>query len=276
MKKVFAFVFPTAMMLLLCNHLNAQNVRITNYEQMTNTFASVNGASVLASNVYVLDSIDTQYNGFHIASFDVNLGGNEITKKMLVDLQTAAAEKPLQELVLVKQTPTGKPLEQRTYGSVSVKEIRLPEFNSSSNELARIRITIQAQTVMITDNATVMIAGNPERRNTVNAFKLSIGSLPTQRVSRVSGLKLIPGQYQYFTIDVASTDAKTWNTWLRNSLRGGKKEYGTLTLFDQAMSMPVMSFNLTDIEIASISASPAQESSAKITVGLRALLTPGK
>ena len=74
MKKIFAFLFLTAMMLLLCNHLNAQNIRISSYQQAY-TFASVNGASVLTSNLYVLDSVDAQYNSFHIASFDINVGG---------------------------------------------------------------------------------------------------------------------------------------------------------------------------------------------------------
>ena len=64
MKKVFAFLFPAAMMLLLCNHLKAQNIRISSYQQAY-TFASVYGASVLTSNLYVLDSVDAQYNSFH-------------------------------------------------------------------------------------------------------------------------------------------------------------------------------------------------------------------
>jgi len=182
MKKISAFVFSTAMMLLLCNPLKAQ-IRVTNYSQ-SNTIATVNGASIIVWSLYVLDSFDTQYNAYHTAVFEVNLG-SDMVKKILNDLQSATQQKPLQELALVKLNMQAKPVEQRTYGSVAVKEISFSDLNADGKEPAKARITIQAQTVVISDNSSLTIAATSDKQKIpVNAFKLTIGSLPTQRVFR--------------------------------------------------------------------------------------------
>jgi hypothetical protein len=81
------------------------------------------------------------------------------------------------------------------------------------------------------DNSNTNVVVNPDpKKNTKNNFMVSMGSLPTQKVLPVANLKILQAsnQYLYFSLEIASTDARQWNDWLRTAARNIKKKMGSL------------------------------------------------
>ena len=103
-------------------------------------------------------------------------------------------------------------------------------------------------------------------------FSLTIGNLPTTRVTKISGLSIKPddGQYTNFTIEVMSIDGSAWNQWFLTGAAGAKTEQGTIRLLAYNLKDVLLNISLINVEIVSYSGgSSNQQSAGRATIGLR-------
>lgn len=262
------FLALTTLLLLAYNsNICAQPQR--SYSSASNII-TVNGATLPVTNLYTLDSLKMP----HFASFDIEVSSDADTKKVLESFFSAASGKQQLKITIGTVNFQNQVTEQRNYNSAMVAEIDVPDLNASSRDVAKIKVKILSQdmnTAADKSQSTGKLSVQSKRAMT-NSYKLSLGSLPTTKVTGISNLKtssFLNTGYFNFNIELERTDAKQWKDWF-NASAGGKTEEGTLTLTDQTLS-DIAYIQISGVEIVAVSeTTKAGDAIAKTVIGLRA------
>lgn len=287
-KKFITYLCSALTVLMLCSKGNTQ-VSIRQAEATTDMIQVLN-KSARISNLLVIDSVGQNYPGqtgdhnnhlVHLAVFGIELG-SDAAKDILKILYSGMQGQQLPNLILAKVNAQGRIAEQREFNSITVKEIVLPELKSDSREPAQAKVSIQAETVVYDNGGSMYNAFGSDKNSRLGSaslFSLEMGSLPAQRVMRISSIKILPSfspGYLYFSIDIPLADATEWKRWLEGNADLNQPPQALIILRNESAQQQ-FAVQLSQVEIVSISAMSNSERSAsfpKITIGLKTIMPP--
>jgi len=273
MKKIYLLLVLTCLiaLILFSGSVIAQKGSVNTTSTI---WLQVGNKSIPVDNLSYTDALGANNKMQHTASFDILLTNDEATRSVIGSLQVFDKERTGRQVTFTTvNTTTGESTGERVYDYTLVEEISFPALDGTSrNELkATIKFTAGAVKLqkgsgkkgLFTKNQSVAIASN---------FSLKLGSLPTNRVTKISGLSIKPGSQQLlnFTIEISAVDGAAWNQWFLTGGGGAKKEQGSISLLSPNMKDILYSFSLMDVEIVSYSGgSGNQQTLSRATIGLR-------
>lgn len=292
-KNSITYLLAAFAAIVLYNNTHAQ-LSIRTSIGATSDLVTVNNVSAGVTNLFVIDSLgqtepgqvrDYQSPILHLATFEIDLGSNG--KNILKTLYSAMQGQQAPNLTLNKVNSDGKILENRDYSSITVKEIILPEFKADSREIAKAKVTIQAQNVYNNSGGKGMSAkfDKGARGATANLIRLNMDDFPETRAVGISNIKIVPSSaagYLYFNIVIPSEETRQWNDWLNaNARQNAQTRNATINFLDETLK-EIFSIQLSQVEIVSISSqsnstisSPGHSTGIpKITIGLRTNQNP--
>ena len=167
-------------------------------------------------------------------------------------------------------------MEERTWNSVTISEIILPEIEASARATAKIRIKIKAGTASLKYDTKTKISiskTEPQRSVVTSAYRFNAGRLPGIRISKISSMTIgsNSGEPVAFFIELSLLESKEWADWFMTGAGGIKKEPCTLELLSPDMKNTILEINLGDLEIISYSTSYSsnQQTIQRVKIGLR-------
>ena len=282
-RSIITFPLFFAVTFFFCRNLEAQVTRVQSTAATNTTTSSknftgakglvtLNNFSTYLQNFFATDSFKSP----HTASFEFDLNPSNDSKKILSNLLSAIQNNQSLEIVFREVNSQNQVVSQKDYKSTTVNEILFSDLNGGSKDILRIQVKVQAQDASETDGANETAPQLPASGKAALCanFKLTVGKLPTQRVSRISSIRINnPGSYGYlnFSVEIQRVDSKPWKDWYTSGAGGGRREDATLSLMDANFSTEVASIYLSQVEIVSVSeAMSSQDNIAKTVFGLRA------
>lgn len=209
----------------------------------------------------------------HTASFDIILSDDAATQNILRSLQVYTKEQASRQLNFVTLNYAGETLQERFFDNAVVEEILFNALDVASKALFKATVKIRAGSVKIQKGGTKIDLGpRNKRRALTSSFSLSLGSLPTARVTKISGLSIKPGDGSFtnLTIEVLAIDGAAWNQWFLTGAAGLRKEKGSILLLAPDLKGVLCSFSLYEVEIVSYTGgSGNQQTIGRATIGLR-------
>jgi hypothetical protein len=269
MKKPIKLIAVALIVLLL----NKSNVTA----QGSNRYLTLGKSTTTIDNLVIADSIGTGNTVVYTAEFDIIPNGASETKSVLSELLTTCAQRnTIAVLVLSRVNTNMEVMEERTWNSVTISEIILPEIDASARATAKIRIKIKAGTASLkydTKTKISMSKTEPQRSAVTSAYRFNAGRLPGIRISKISSITIgsNSGEPVAFFIELSLLESKEWADWFLTGAGGIKKEPCTLELLSPDMKNTILEINLGDLEIISYSTSYSsnQQTIQRVTVGLR-------
>jgi hypothetical protein len=262
--KFLHFFLSSALLLSVTIQTPAQNGR--SYSESVD-IVTIDNVSASIKNLFIMDSLKSP----HLASFEIELNATSDSKKIVASLLSAVQSNQALKLSLGRLNPQSQVMEQMDYKFPVVSEIIFSDLNAASKEPMRLTVKIRAQDVSVSSENKQTPLPVSARSVLCSNFKLGMGSLPTQRVSSITNLRIsnpMPG-YMNFTIEVARVDARPWKDWFNTGAGGLRREKSVISLLDAGMS-ELFSIQVPDVEIVSISESDNSQGIAKTVIGLRA------
>lgn len=153
--------------------------------------------------------------------------------------------------------------------------VTLDPLDGSSRSPLRLTLEISASKVVDTQPSGAAPAGSPKSTKALASnYRLSLGSLPTNRVAKISGVSWrrplatstgsrrtepAPGAAEVgdLTVRVSAADAKAWSDWARRAILEGRSEEqtGKLELLARDLKSVVMSIGLSHVGIFELAVS---------------------
>jgi hypothetical protein len=238
-----------------------------------------------------------------------NPGGNALPKKQISGVSYAPitveiAFPPAQPILdwigdLCANRQTRKTLLLTTYNAsgqrvgnalqatdTRLTEVRFPAFDTSSKDAARLTLVFtpaytQATPAAATSSPVTQSAGAATKAATLANFKVQIGNLPANRVSRIEAITIkqpvtenivgstkqtvqIVGttEFSNLVLTISSLDIADWNTWRDSFVVTGKNDdgsemSGSLDLLAADMTTKLMTLQFSHVGI--LRASPVKE-----------------
>ena len=269
MKKPIKLIAVALIVLLL----NKSNV----VAQGSNRYLTLGNSTTTIDNLVIADSINPGNSVLYTAEFDIIPNGASETKSVLSELLTTCAERnTIAVLVLSRVNTNMEVMEERTWNSVTISEIILPEIEASARATAKIRIKIKAGTASLKYDTKTKISiskTEPQRSVVTSAYRFNAGRLPGIRISKISSMTIgsNSGEPVAFFIELSLLESKEWADWFMTGAGGIKKEPCTLELLSPDMKNTILEINLGDLEIISYSNSYSsnQQTIQRVKIGLR-------
>ncbi|MBL0067456.1 MAG: hypothetical protein IPP39_02790 [Chitinophagaceae bacterium] len=269
MKKPIKLIAVALIVLLL----NKSNV----VAQGSNRYLTLGNSTTTIDNLIIADSINPGNSVLYTAEFDIIPNGASETKSVLSELLTTCAERnTIAVLVLSRVNTNMEVMEERTWNSVTISEIILPEIEASARATAKIRIKIKAGTASLKYDTKTKISiskTEPQRSVVTSAYRFNAGRLPGIRISKISSMTIgsNSGEPVAFFIELSLLESKEWADWFMTGAGGIKKEPCTLELLSPDMKNTILEINLGDLEIISYSTSYSsnQQTIQRVKIGLR-------
>ncbi|MBK6383295.1 MAG: hypothetical protein IPP02_03605 [Chitinophagaceae bacterium] len=269
MKKPIKLIAVALIVLLL----NKSNV----VAQGSNRYLTLGNSTTTIDNLVIADSINPGNSVLYTAEFDIIPNGASETKSVLSELLTTCAERnTIAVLVLSRVNTNMEVMEERTWNSVTISEIILPEIEASARATAKIRIKIKAGTASLKYDTKTKISiskTEPQRSVVTSAYRFNAGRLPGIRISKISSMTIgsNSGEPVAFFIELSLLESKEWADWFMTGAGGIKKEPCTLELLSPDMKNTILEINLGDLEIISYSTSYSsnQQTIQRVKIGLR-------
>lgn len=288
MKKALATILPLVwIVFLLTGNLHAQ-ISIKDTRSGAD-LVEVNSLTTGVSNLYITDSLSrsrleiSDFNKgtvLHTASFEIALNIENV-QNILKVLYSSMQGQSLSNITFKKLNAKSQVIEQRNYSPVTVKEIVFPGLDAVSKEQARARITIQGQNLSFDNKGYGSSRNSYSKTAAINAFAIMIDGMTTNRVSRISSLRIVPvseREYLFFSLEFLTEDIKQWYDWLNTvyttATGSPVRRNVSIKLTDQTMRNDIVSIELPQVEIVSISSSNDPNSISKTTVLLRTTQNP--
>lgn len=270
MKKTIQFFFILVLLTVSCINVAAQKSAV--YAQTT-TQLQLEKNIIHVDNFSFADVLGPENQLQHTASFDFVVANDEATQNILRLLQLYTKERVSRQLSLATINYKGEIQQQRYYDNSVVEEINFSPLEVNSKILFKATVRIRAGAVKLQTGGVIspLVKNKPGMVYASN-FSLTIGNLPTTRVTKISGLSIKPddGQYTNFTIEVMSIDGSAWNQWFLTGAAGAKTEQGTIRLLAYNLKDVLLNISLINVEIVSYSGgSSNQQSAGRATIGLR-------
>ena len=270
MKKVTQYSFSFLLLLVLSLSVIAQ--KTSTYAQST-TQLQLEKNSIQVDNFSFTDALGPENQLQHTASFDITLSDDAATQNILRSLQVYTKEQAGRQLNFVTLNYAGETLQERLFDNAIVEEILFNALDAASKPLFKATVKIRAGSVKIQKGGTKIDLGPRNKRRALSSFfSLTLGSLPTTRVSKISGLSIKPGDGSYtnLTIEILATDGAAWNQWFLTGAAGLRKEKGNILLLAPDLKGVLCNFSLYDVEIVSYTGgSGNQQTISRATIGLR-------
>jgi len=270
MKKVTQYSFSFLLLLVLSLSVIAQ--KTSTYAQST-TQLQLEKNSIQVDNFSFTDALGPENQLQHTASFDITLSDDAATQNILRSLQVYTKEQAGRQLNFVTLNYAGETLQERLFDNAIVEEILFNALDAASKSLFKATVKIRAGSVKIQKGGTKIDLGPRNKRRALSSFfSLTLGSLPTTRVSKISGLSIKPGDGSYtnLTIEILATDGAAWNQWFLTGAAGLRKEKGNILLLAPDLKGVLCNFSLYDVEIVSYTGgSGNQQTISRATIGLR-------
>ena len=269
MKKPIKLIAVALIVLLL----NKSNV----VAQGSNRYLTLGNSTTTIDNLVIADSINPGNSVLYTAEFDIIPNGASETKSVLNELLTTCTQRnTIAVLVLSRVNTNMEVMEERTWNSVTISEIILPEIEASARATAKIRIKIKAGTASLKYDTKTKISiskTEPQRSVVTSAYKFNAGRLPGIRISKISSMTIgsNSGEPVAFFIELSLLESKEWADWFMTGAGGIKKEPCTLELLSPDMKNTILEINLGDLEIISYSTSYSsnQQTIQRVKIGLR-------
>lgn len=269
MKKPIKLIAVALIVLLL----NKSNV----VAQGSNRYLTLGNSTTTIDNLVIADSINPGNSVLYTAEFDIIPNGASETKSVLSELLTTCAQRnTIAVLVLSRVNTNMEVMEERTWNSVTISEIILPEIEASARATAKIRIKIKAGTASLKYDTKTKISiskAEPQRSVVTSAYRFNAGRLPGIRISKISSMTIgsNSGEPVAFFIELSLLESKEWADWFMTGAGGIKKEPCTLELLSPDMKNTILEINLGDLEIISYSTSYSsnQQTIQRVKIGLR-------
>ncbi|MET0465944.1 MAG: hypothetical protein ABW007_22475 [Chitinophagaceae bacterium] len=265
MKQAILFFF---LLLTSCSgQLMAQNSKYLSIDQLT---IPLDAATI----------IDSSNNGrlACFATLEIGIRSGESIAALKALFAATAENRPLSVSIKTMDV-NGRAVEERFYQSAGVQEILLPAMDATDKNLVKVQVKIRATSVSVKENAGTVNQAGLTRGTAVNNanFRVTLGSLPTKRISKIGAIRITAGQPSSFSIELAETDAKDWQNWLTGNT--SKRESGSIEWLAPNFKDVVLQIGLSDIEITSTSSQFISTTEVrqinKLNVGLRARVNPG-
>ncbi len=270
MKKVTQYSFSFLLLLVLSLSVIAQ--KTSTYAQST-TQLQLEKNSIQVDNFSFTDALGPENQLQHTASFDITLSDDAATQNILRSLQVYTKEQAGRQLNFITLNYAGETLQERLFDNAIVEEILFNALDAASKSLFKATVKIRAGSVKIQKGGTKIDLGPRNKRRALSSFfSLTLGSLPTTRVSKISGLSIKPGDGSYtnLTIEILATDGAAWNQWFLTGAAGLRKEKGNILLLAPDLKGVLCNFSLYDVEIVSYTGgSGNQQTISRATIGLR-------
>jgi len=270
MKKVTQYSFSFLLLLVLSLSVIAQ--KTSSYAQST-TQLQLEKNIIQVDNFSFTDALGPENQLQHTASFDITLSDDAATQNILRSLQVYTKEQAGRQLNFVTLNYAGETLQERLFDNAIVEEILFNALDAASKSLFKATVKIRAGSVKIQKGGTKIDLGPRNKRRALSSFfSLTLGSLPTTRVSKISGLSIKPGDGSYtnLTIEILATDGAAWNQWFLTGAAGLRKEKGNILLLAPDLKGVLCNFSLYDVEIVSYTGgSGNQQTISRATIGLR-------
>ncbi|WP_462254777.1 hypothetical protein [Ferruginibacter sp.] len=263
-------LFITIMLL----HANKTAAQKTSYTQSLIQL-TIEGNSISTDNLAITDALGPDNKMIHTASFDITLSNSEVTKSIISSFQSSMKKNKTAQLLFTTINFNGDIQEERTYINTSILEMQLPQLDATAKVTLKIKIKIKAESVQVKqgDDKAISKIGAKSTSAIASNFRIKLGSLPTNRISKISGMSIVQadGPLQNFSLDVSVVDAAPWNEWFLTGAGGVKKEYGTIELLSPDFKTVLITIQLMDVEIISYSQTnnSNQQALAKANIGLR-------
>lgn len=168
-------------------------------------------------------------------------------------------------------------------------EVRFPAFDASSKDAARLTLVFtpastQAAPVTTSSSTATKSAGAATKVAILSNFKVQIGTLPTNRVSRIEAITIKqpvaenivggtkqtvqtvgPTEFSNLVLTISSIDIADWNTWrdsfvVKGTNDDGSETSGSLDLLATDLTTKLMTLQFSHVGI--IRASPVKEVSS--------------
>ena len=270
MKKVTQYSFSFLLLLVLSLSVIAQ--KTSSYAQST-TQLQLEKNIIQVDNFSFTDALGPENQLQHTASFDITLSDDAATQNILRSLQVYTKEQAGRQLNFITLNYAGETLQERLFDNAIVEEILFNALDAASKSLFKATVKIRAGSVKIQKGGTKIDLGPRNKRRALSSFfSLTLGSLPTTRVSKISGLSIKPGDGSYtnLTIEILATDGAAWNQWFLTGAAGLRKEKGNILLLAPDLKGVLCNFSLYDVEIVSYTGgSGNQQTISRATIGLR-------
>lgn len=253
--------------------LNKSNVTA----QGSNRYLTLGKSTTTIDNLVITDSIGTGNKVVYTAEFDIIPNNANETKLLLSELFTACMKRNVIAILILSRVNTNmEVMEERTWNSVTISEIILPEIDASAKVTAKIRIKIKAEKASLKYDTKAKISMSktePQRAAVTSAYRLNAGRLPGIRISKISSMTIESNSSEpvAFFIELSSLESKEWADWFMTGAGGIKKEPCTLELLSPDMKNTILEINLGDLEIISYSTSYSsnQQTIQLVTIKLR-------
>ncbi|HEX5113119.1 MAG TPA: hypothetical protein VFV79_09745, partial [Saprospiraceae bacterium] len=241
--------------------------KVNAQRDMTGDVVTVISSSAGISNLMIVDSINVGVHGrdrfptreiIHLASFEIELGSADAVN-ILKTFYSGTQGQQLPDVTINRSNMQTRSGEERIFNAVTVKEISFLELNAESREAPKAKVIIQAQNVSHQESSAGGTTSDPTRLSKGvhgNKFKLTIGNLPAQSVSRISRLKITPStspEYTYFNLDISSAEERFWSDWLNAGAGGDDKANEAIISLQDERNQDILSIQLSAVEISSIS-----------------------
>lgn len=270
MKKSIQFCLSLLLLSVLNVSVMAQ--KTSTYAQST-TQLQLEKNNIQVENLSFTDALGPENQLQHTASFDFTLTDEAATQNILRLLQIYTKEQASRQLNFVTLNHAGETLQERFYDNAVVEEILFNALDATSKALFKATVKIRAGTVKIQKGGNRIDLGPRNKRRALSSyFSLTLGSLPTTRVTKISGLSIKPGDGSYtnLTIEILAIDGAAWNQWFLTGAAGLRKEKGNILLLAPDLKGVLCSFSLYDVEIVSYTGgSGNQQAVSRATIGLR-------
>ncbi len=234
----------------------------------------IDGRAVIIDNFSTTDAVGLDNKIIHTACFDMAVNDLDATKTILADLQVISKAKKKLPMFFITFNPEGKVVDEKIYFTTTVQEIRIPALDASSKNYLKAAIKLTAASVQVltkVNAATAVKATLNSHASYLSNFRLTLGSLPADRISKISSISIFPGdnRVQDFILELPGTDAIKWDQWFLTGAGGVKKEQGTIEILNPNMITASFTIVLSDVEIVSFSTSSSNQQTGKATIGLR-------
>jgi hypothetical protein len=270
MKKITQY--SLSLLLLSVLHLSVIAQKTSTYAQST-IHLQLEKNIIQVDNFSFTDALGPENQLQHTASFDIIISDDAATQNILRSLQVYTKEQASRQLNFVTLNNAGETLQERFFDNTVVEEILFNTLDATSKALFKATVKIRAGSVKIQKGGSRIDQGPRSKRRAFSSyFSLTLGSLPTARVAKISGLSIKPGDGSYtnLTIEILATDGAAWNQWFLTGAAGLRKEKGNILLLAPDLKGVLCSFSLYDVEIVSYTGgSGNQQAISRATIGLR-------
>ncbi|CAN5379045.1 hypothetical protein BH11BAC3_BH11BAC3_02030 [soil metagenome] len=238
---------------------------------------TIEKATVAIDNVNIIDSLSGNGGGargqtLHRADFEITITSGNAALKVITELQAGLTRNKLltAELNIPLSDGGNKNIVKRIYKNAAVRKIILPELNASVRSNFKIIVTIEAASIEVQQTGNPDISGKNTKVASVNNYRIQVGSLPCNRISKISEMKIgsQPG-LPTATVQLSGADEKAWNDQFDNGANRVITD-GVVELLSPDLKTVILSINLKNISIVAYKTKiSSSEQIAKATFELK-------